>query len=219
MAAIELPMFPLNLVLFPGMVLPLHIFEPRYRQMVTECQQENRPFGVVLVRPESKFMYEETYPIGTTAEIHEMDELKDGRFNLMARGVQRFRILSQHRKKPYLSALVEPFEDISEPTYMLTSCARQAEDLFRTYLSILLEAAGRKTMQVDLPTIPAELSYFIASVLDAENEQKQQLLENPSTLQRLQEEITFLHREVPFLRQMLVGDSHFADHPDRSMLN
>ena len=74
-------------------------------------------------------------------------------------------------------------------------------------------------MQVDLPTIPAELSYFIASVLDAENEQKQQLLENPSTLQRLQEEITFLHREVPFLRQMLVGDSHFADHPDRSMLN
>lgn len=217
--AIELPLFPLNVVLFPGMVLPLHIFEPRYRLMIGECRQEHKPFGVVLARPESEFMREETYTVGTTAEIRELDELEDGRIILMAIGMQRFRILSQHRKKPYLSGLVEPYEDVSEPTHILASSAKQAQALFKMYLSMLLEAAGKETMEVNLPTLPEELSYFIAYLLGAEDEQKQQLLELTSTLQRLQEEIAFLRREVPFMRQMLIGDSHFAEHPNRSMLN
>ncbi len=219
MSAIELPLFPLNVVLFPGMVLPLHIFEPCYRLMIAECRQEHKPFGVVLVRPESKLKREETYAVGTTAEIRELDELEDGRFILMAIGVQRFRILSRHRKKPYLSGLVEPYEDVSEPTHILASSAKQAQALFKMYLSMLLEAAGKETIEVNLPTLPEELSYFIAYLLGAEDEQKQQLLELTSTLRRLQEEIAFLRREVPFMRQMLIGDSHFAEHPDRSMLN
>jgi len=216
--AIELPLFPLNVVLFPGMVLPLHIFEPRYRQMITECRKEDKPFGIVLTRPESKFMREETYAVGTTAEIRELDELEDGRFILMAIGLQRFRILSRHHKKPYLSGLVEPYEDIPESPRRLASSAKQAQLLFETYLAMLLEAAGKDT-EVNLPTLPEELSYFIAYLLGAEDEQKQRLLELTSTQQRLQEEIMFLRREVPFMRQMLIGDSHFAEHPDRSMLN
>lgn len=218
-SAIELPLFPLNVVLFPGMVLPLHIFEPRYSQMITECRKEDKLFGVVLTRPESKFLREDTYTVGTTAEIRELDELEDGRFILMAIGVQRFRILSRHRKKPYLSGLVEPYEDIPEPPQKLASSAKQAQALFERYLGMLLEAAGKETMEVNLPTLPEELSYFIAYLLGAEDEQKQQLLELTSTLRRLQEEITFLRREVPFMRQMLIGDIHFADHPERSILN
>ncbi len=221
-SAIELPLFPLNVVLFPGMVLPLHIFEPRYRQMITECRKEDKPFGVVLTRPESKLLCEDTYAVGTTAEIRELDELEDGRFILMAIGVQRFRILSRHRitkKRPYLSGLVEPYEDIPESPQKLASSAKQAQALFERYLGMLLEAAGKETMEVNLPTLPEELSYFIAYLLGAEDEQKQQLLELTSTLRRLHEEITFLRREVPFMRQMLIGDIHFADHPERSMLN
>jgi Lon protease-like protein len=229
MSAIELPLFPLHVVLFPGMVLPLHIFEPRYRQMITECRKHDTPFGVVLARSDSRdatlrpsvppSLREDTYAIGTTAAIREIDELEDGRFILMAIGLQRFRILSRHRKKPYLSGLVEPYEDIPESSHILASSAKQAQLLFETYLAMLLETAGKDIMQVNLPTLPEELSYFIASLFATEDEQKQQLLELTSTQQRLQEEITFLRREVPFMRQMLIGDTHFAHHPDRSSLN
>jgi Lon protease-like protein len=255
-SAIELPLFPLNVVLFPGMVLPLHIFEPCYRQMISECRKEDKPFGVVLTRPHvgagvehsggsgadgewrslpppvagelASAKREDTYTVGTTAEIRELDELEDGRFILLAIGVQRFRILSRHRitnKRPYLSGLVEPYEDIPESPQKLASSAKQAQSLFERYLGMLLEAAptinrgGTETMEVNLPTLPEELSYFIACLLGVEDEQKQQLLELTSTLRRLQEEITFLRREVPFMRQMLIGDVHFADHPERSKLN
>jgi Lon protease-like protein len=217
--AIELPLFPLNFVLFPGMVLPLHIFEPRYRLMISECRKEQKPFGIVLARPGSQLLYEDTYTVGTEAQIREIDELEDGRFILIAIGMQRFRILSRHRKKPYLSGLVEPYQDVSEPVQALTSSVKQARSLFESYLNMLLEASGKETMEINLPTLPEELSYFIAYLLGAEDEQKQQLLELTSTLQRLQEEIAILRREVPFMRQMLVGDSNLAEYPDRSMLN
>ena len=216
---IELPLFPLNAVLFPGMVLPLHIFEPRYRLMIAECQKEDKLFGVVLARAESEHLREEPYPVGTTADIQELDELADGRYNLMAMGVHRFRILSQHREKPYLSGLVERYEDVPEPEQQLTIAARQAQDLFNTFLKMLFQAAGKKASPVNIPALPEELSYFIAYLMDMELEQKQQLLESTSTLQRLQEEITVLRREVPFMRQMLTGGSHFIDYPDRSILN
>lgn len=218
-SAIEMPLFPLNVVLFPGMVLPLHIFELRYRLMIAECRQQDKPFGVVLARPESNLMHEQTYAIGTTAEIREIDQLEDGRFNLIAMGAQRFRILSQHSQKPYLSGLVEPYEDTPEPAQSLNSPAKKAQELFSIYLGILLEAAGKNTLQVNLPTIPEELSYFIAYLLDTEDEQKQRLLECTSTLRRLQEEIALLRHEMPFMRQKLIGGSHVTDYPDRSILN
>src|SRR5437867_11375125 len=77
--AIELPLFSLNVVLFPGEQLPLHIFEPRYRLMINECYEEEKPFGVVLVQPQSEFLQEEPYSIGTMAEIEALDRLEDGR--------------------------------------------------------------------------------------------------------------------------------------------
>src|SRR5947208_6359479 len=79
-SAIELPLFPLNVVLFPGMVLPLHIFEPRYRQMIAECVQQKTPFGVVLARPESVPLLEEPYAVGTMADIRDLSQLEDGRY-------------------------------------------------------------------------------------------------------------------------------------------
>src|SRR5271157_918454 len=84
--AIELPLFPLDVVLFPGENLPLHIFEPRYRLMINECYQEEKPFGIVLKRPESEHLQEEPYAVGTMAEIVALDHLEDGRMNLIARG-------------------------------------------------------------------------------------------------------------------------------------
>ena len=215
-AAIEIPLFPLNVVLFPGMVLPLHIFEPRYRQMITDCSQEDKPFGVVLAQPSSIPMQEAPYTIGTMAEIRDLDRLEDGRFTLMALGTQRFRILSQHRKKPYLSGFVEAYEDTEEPVEAAAHYAQQAYALFYNYLELLLEATDQQDLQAALPELPEDLSYFIAYFLDIADEQKQQFLEMTSTQLRLQEEITILRREVPFVRQMLLKKTSEDDH---SMLN
>nr|HET6903289.1 LON peptidase substrate-binding domain-containing protein [Ktedonobacteraceae bacterium] len=218
-SAIELPLFPLNVVLFPGVVLPLHIFEPRYRQMIAECFQQKTPFGVVLARPESLPLQEEPYPVGTMAEIHNLSQLEDGRYVLMAIGVQRFRILSKHHLKPYLSGVVELYEDVVEPKHVLDVEGRKAYNLFGTYLEMLLQAANEqeqdKDIRLHLPNDPEALSHFIAYFLDIQDEQKQHFLELTSTTQRLREEIVILRREVPFMRQILAK----TDADDRSMLN
>jgi Lon protease-like protein len=218
--AIELPLFPLDVVLFPGENLPLHIFEPRYRLMINECYQEEKPFGIVLMRPESEHLQEEPYAVGTMAEIVALDHLEDGRMNLIARGMQRFRILSQHRQKPYLSGLVEVYEDVAGQELTLTNYANQARELFDSYLQILLEVVGKQDIDFNLPAAPEELSHFIAYFLDVQNERKQQFLELTSTKQRLVEEIDILRHELPVMRQMLSISTRFRPgEPDRSRLN
>ncbi len=218
--AIELPLFPLNLVLFPGEELPLHIFEPRYRRLINECYKGKRPFGVVLMRPESEYLREEPYAVGTMAEIEALDRLEDGRMNLIARGLQRFHILSQHREKPYLSGVVEVFEDVIESEEILVPYANHARELFNSYLQILLEVIGKQDIQFNLPAAPEELSHFIACFLDVEHERKQDFLELTSTAQRLEAEIDTLRREVPVMRQMLEMSNRFRPiDPDRSILN
>ncbi len=201
--SMELPLFPLNTVLFPGTVMPLHVFEPRYRQMIADCQREHKPFGIVLVKPESEHLHEITYSVGTIAEIRNLDRLEDGRYTLMAVGSQRFRILRQHCEKPYLSGIVETIEDVAEPRVELQAAMRQGSSLFHEYLDVLLESADEDDVHTTLPDDPEELSHFIAYFLEIQNEQRQHFLELTSTLQRLQGEIAILRREVPFLRQML----------------
>ncbi|HET8913889.1 MAG TPA: LON peptidase substrate-binding domain-containing protein [Ktedonobacteraceae bacterium] len=217
---LELPLFPLNVVLFPGMVLPLHIFEPRYLQMIQECQEEKKPFGVVLAQPNSTHLDEKPYPVGTVAEIYELDQLEDGHYNLIAIGGERFRILDQHNEKPYLSGIVETFEDEPEVNADVLPFAKEAYDLFSAYLEMLLEVSHKKDVKANLPTKAEEISHFIAYLLDTNDELKQHFLELRSTKQRLQEELVILRKEVPFLRQILSHSQEIqTDKPDRSILN
>ena len=213
--AIELPLFPLNVVLFPGTVRPLHVFEPRYRQMIKDCLFQGNSFGVVLARGESQYLSEEPYSVGTMAEIHNLSRLENGSYNLLAIGTQRFRILSQHRNKPYLSGLVEPFDDRPEPISQLFRHVEQVRRLFISYLNMLLDVPGDKDIETSLPDTPEDLSHVIAYFLDVEDEQKQHYLELTSTRERLQSEITFLRREVPFMRHMLLKEPS----KDRILLN
>lgn len=213
---IELPLFPLT-VLFPGTVLPLHIFEPRYRQMIAACERENKPLGIVLPKPESTFMREVPHTIGTMAEIHNLERLEDGRYTLNAVGIKRFRILNENRDNAYISATVEPYEeDVVTEELDLASATQQARKMFEEYLAMLLEEVNEPDVQANLPDESEDLSYFIASFLmNIEGAQKQQFLEMTSTYQRLHEEITILRREVPFMRQIL--SKKISD--DRTMLN
>ncbi len=216
-SALELPLFPLDVVLFPGVVLPLHIFEPRYRQMIIDCQELERPFGIVLTQPDSEPLQEIPYSIGTMVEIRDLQRLDDGRYVLMVLGTTRFRILSQHRYKPYLSGLVETYHDIPATSDELDKYYRIAQELFGAYLELLLQAANEEEedIRAHLPTTAEGLSHFIAYFLEIQDEQKQHFLELTSTLQRLQEEIGILRREVPFMRRILAKPLD----DDRSRLN
>lgn len=200
---VELPLFPLDLVHFPGTVLPLHIFEPRYRQLIQDCQIEQKPFGIVLLQKMPEQNLELPHLVGTLATIQNLAPLPDGRYDLMALGLTRFRILDQRRDKPYLSGLVELFEDEPEPLASIAGYQQRAQQLFEHYLSLLLEAADGQEILDQMPSGAEALSYVIASLLDINNEEKQTLLELTSSKQRLLEEIVLLRREVPFMRAIL----------------
>ncbi len=218
--AIELPLFPLNVVLFPGAELPLYIFEPRYCLMINECHEQHRPFGIVLARSESKPLLEEPHSIGTMAEIEELSHLENGRMTLIARGNQRFHILSTHRKRPYLSGIIETYDDAIEDAEPLEAANRQARELFHAYVETLLTAVDSEQATFTLPDGAEDLSHSIAHLINVSDEQKQHMLELTSTTRRLEDEITFLRRELPFMREILNMSQRFhTDKTDHSMLN
>ncbi len=207
----ELPLFPLNVVLFPGMVLPLHIFEPRYRLMICRCLEQRSPFGVVLVQADSPPGEERPHQIGTLARIMTAERLDDGRFNLLTEGKKRFRILEERHDQPFLTALVEELEDKRCEPEALEALHQKAAALFRRYIRVMLAVAGREQLRLDLPGDAEGLSYLIGYCLDLSDAEKQQLLELTSTIGRLELELAILKREEQILRRML--SSHQACPP------
>jgi Lon protease-like protein len=216
----ELPLFPLNVVLFPGMILPLHIFEPRYRQMTALCLEQQRPFGIVRVRPDSPPGEERCYAVGTAATIIDAERLQDGRYNIMTVGQCRFKVLEERHESPYLVGIVAPYEDIPDPPGMVSGLYREASDLFRRYLKAIFMLAGKPDLTANVPTNPENLSNFIAYCLDMEDDRRQELLELTSTATRLRQEIEVLRHEERFLRQLLASQrQRDARGDDRALLN
>src|SRR5512145_2690236 len=189
-----LPLFPLNTVLFPGQLLPLHIFEPRYRQMIGECIQHGQAFGVVLIRSgEEVGEAAEPYEVGTTAHIVQVESVDDGRMNILCVGKARFRIAHLLRDKPYLSGQVElwPWEPYLEGS---TDVARIRRQLDR-YLRILAETTDSQ-LELNLPEEPAALVHIAASVLQVDVGEKQRLLTTPSISAMLIDVAALLQREL-----------------------
>jgi Lon protease-like protein len=193
----DLPLFPLHVVLFPDMPLPLHIFEPRYREMVLRCREQKSPFGVILIRDGDE-AGDETVPhlVGTTARIDQYEELPDGRMNLLVFGETRFRVTRASHDKPYLSAQVEPLgEEIGDPR-LAQPAAEVVAGLFKKYLRALFAMTGRSLSALQLPREPAYLSYAVASVLQVPLAEKQSLLEIGGTTRRLEHEAELLRAEI-----------------------
>src|SRR5688572_23887444 len=132
-----LPLFPLpNVVLFPNVFLPLHIFEPRYREMTADALASDRLIGMVLLRPGWERDYEgrpPIYPIGCSGVITHAERLPDGRYNLVLRGLDRFRIVEEDGERAYRRAIVEP-----APERPLSGDDRQAVHHFRAKLESML---------------------------------------------------------------------------------
>lgn len=192
----ELPLFPLNVVLFPGMPLPLHIFEPRYRLMINRCVDAGRVFGVAMLI-EGQEGQSGTVPagVGCTARILEVAPFADGRMNLSTVGERRFRILSMREEDEYLIGTCEWLED--EPESERTS---ELATRLRRRLSSYFDAMSLNTQlpaqlaDLEIPQGGELFSLFIGAILSLPNPQKQQLLEMTCTDDRLEVEEYLLER-------------------------
>ncbi len=185
----ELPLFPLpELVLFPGRPLPLHIFEFRYRIMMNTILESDRRFGVLMYDPQQS----QVATVGCCAEIIHFQRLPDDRIKVLTLGQQRFRILEYIREKPYLTALVEWIED-SPPSKDLRQLAGEVKQLLQDVVRLSGKLADQKLeLPTDLPALPLELSYWVASNLQGVPQEQQSLLETQDTIARLERESEIL---------------------------
>lgn len=177
--SIEIPLFPLRTVLFPGMSLPLQIFEPRYKTMTRELLGSGGVFGVLLIREGS-----ETRPgaishtIGTTATIEAWRETTGGRFVLSTRGVQRFRLLRLLPPRPYPFGEIELISDgHEEPIPRLVNALETVRATFPAYFRLALSLSDQWARGLDLPAEAHALVNHVAPLLQADEEVKQRLLE------------------------------------------
>ncbi|MBS1994606.1 MAG: LON peptidase substrate-binding domain-containing protein [Cyanobacteria bacterium SZAS LIN-3] len=193
---IILPLFPLpDVVLFPGCPLPLHIFEPRYRQMVNTLMEGDKTFGVLLYDPQTS----QAASIGSTAEILECEKLPDGRMNIFTLGRRRFRVLRTIDDKPYLQGEIEWLEDQPADSD-LKPITREVLEYIRDILRLSSKLTERDVdMPDDLPTDPIDLSYWVAATMYSVAEEKQALLESQDTLARLNNEARVLQVTTKFL--------------------
>jgi ATP-dependent Lon protease len=185
----ELPLFPLpEVVLFPGRRLPLHIFEPRYRIMMNTILQSDRRFGVLMYNPVDRTVA----PIGCCAEVVDYHRLPDDRWKIMTFGQQRFRVLEYVREKPYYVGLVEWIEDV--PTDRdLRPMATEVDTLLRDVVRLSAKLTGQEIeLPDDIPDLPTELSYWVASNLYGVATEQQALLEMQDTAARLERESEIL---------------------------
>jgi Lon protease-like protein len=200
----ELAIFPLRVVLFPGMLLPLHIFEDRYKAMMRECIERRAPFGVALSkRHESCGDMPLPHEVGTSARILQVVYLDDGEMHMAVAGHERFRIVEIAQWEPYLKAIVRPSEETMTGAAHLEDLTVTAGGLFRDYLTLLLKLAGKDVPTFDLPDDPHVLSYSVAANMDISLPEKQELLETDSVCARLSREISFLRRETEKQRAFL----------------
>lgn len=183
-----LPIFPLELVLFPGIALPLHIFEPRYKEMIGECLELKKPFGIVRASKEG------VADIGCTAEIVQVTKkYDDGRMDILTRGVERFELITVNEDRAFLQAEISVIEDEPDP-----APSQVVEQAVRLHAEIA-KLAGTE------PTGPDEtgsnLSFLLAGSLPLDLDFKQKLLTTLSEAERLDAVVGYLKAVLPGLRR------------------
>ncbi len=210
-----LPLFPLSLVLFPGMTLPLHIFEERYKRMIGLCLRENYDFGVVLagapLAVPGRFI---TYPVGTTAHITGATRFPDGAMNLITTGERRFRVHSLDWELEYCLARVEWLPEHASDATLLRDQATRRWNAFRRAITTVTNA---DVATAAVPTDPTEASYELAASLPVDTVDKQRLLEATNTTARLQEIVRLINREHGLLRYLSAPHAE-ALQPDDSAI-
>jgi len=199
-----LPLFPLGAVLYPGMLMPLHIFEDRYRQLVGDllAGPEPREFGVIAIRKGRETGVDgvhSLYEIGCTASLRRVDRLDDGRFDIIIVGARRFRLLRLDETQPYLQGEVEPLATEPVDPAAAGPAVRVVQGAFREYLDALTEWGGATVRLEELPDEPSLLSFIVAAAVVIDLPERQALLAESDTLGRLAAERALLSRETAML--------------------
>jgi Lon protease-like protein len=203
----RLPLFPLGAVLFPGLVLPLHIFEDRYKELIRDLLegQEPRQFGVIAIR-----VGRETgiggvsalHDVGCTATLRDVTETDDGQYDIVTVGADRFRLRDLDDSRPYLTGEIDLLE---EPLGDESAAARAAAAVqrgFRAYLNLLADRGSATISVPDLPDEPVLLSYLVAASMVIELNDRQTLLAQPDAVSRLSAERALLAKEAAMLREL-----------------
>lgn len=199
---VEIPLFPLNTVLFPGIPLHLHIFEDRYKLMLHSCLNKNAVFGVVLIRKGQEAMgrLAEPYEIGCTARILQVDTLSDGRMNVLAQGGERFRILSLDYRLPYLVGQIErlPMPDFNPPDL------RNLLPIVKEYIEMLSQIMpdDLDTTAINFPDDPMINLNLSASVLQLPDREKQDLLSVQDSHELYLQLLRLYKRELSVFNQL-----------------
>jgi Lon protease-like protein len=202
-----LPLFPLGTVLYPGLLLPLNIFEERYRRLVRDLLEGPEPkrFGVIAIRKGRETGVDgisALHEIGCTATLREVAEQEDGGFHLVTVGTQRFRLESLDDSQPYFQGEVELLEEEVGDEAAAGLAAQAVQRGFRGYVEAL---ASRESVEVSVPELPDEpllLSYLVAASMILDLPVRQQLLAEPDAERRLGAERTLLARETTMLRSL-----------------
>jgi Lon protease-like protein len=190
MSPVRLPLFPLNVVLLPGADMPLHIFEPRYRQMVRECLESKSPFGMLLALPNGMA------GTGCTAEILEVtNRYQDGRCDILTVGREPFRVVELFSKEPLMRGTVDFLED--RPAPLSSRVSRELIELYETCHTLIFDDYPR---DVEV-TADTDISYRIAAKLPMDLLWKQRVLELRSEAERQERLVAYLREWAPHLQK------------------
>lgn len=198
-----LPLFPLNTVVFPGVSIPLQIFEDRYKRLLQDCLAMDSKFGIVLIKNGTEVGEPaESYSTGTIVQIIHTNEIDGGRFILSATGIQRFVIREILQRRPYISARVELlYED--EDAWLPITEMEVIRRAFTKYSRLVSGLTGGWVRQAHGSSDPAAFSYQIARTLRVDIHEKQSLLEESSAPKRLETELDILRRDSERLSRRL----------------
>ena len=194
----HLPIFPLPLVLLPGELVPLHIFEPRYRKMLTDVMADQKLFGITLFEAEGVVERPPIGSVGCAAEVREVEMLRDARSNILTIGVSRYSLDEYvEAGEPYLVGDVHFFEDEPDASPELEALADEVFDVFERIAKAAFRIGGSRGQFPEIQrTDPEALSFLITAAFNFDNEKKYRLLEMTSTSRRLMELKEVLEKTV-----------------------
>ena len=192
-----LPLFPLNLVLFPGMILPLRIFEPRYHQMIRHCLEGDRHFGVVLIKEGSEVGEgAEPFLVGTVAEITKVEPQPDGQLMVTSVGVRRFRVDKLVEGQPYMQAEVTILDEGDPEAPVPEGLLERSKAALEDYLASLASITNLSISLPDEALSSIDMSYLMAAAAQVDNLMKQEVLEAPGVVERLEQLVGLLEKET-----------------------
>jgi len=193
----RIPLFPLPLVLFPGQFKSLRVFEPRHHRLLHDCLNEPLPFGIIFSDPaQTGPSALPTHRVGVLVQIQRVEPLDDGSIGMEVAAVERFRVHDFFNAKPYLTAEISPFPLHHSEASRIAQLQKEVEVKLDHYLQMLTEASGIQFNVYAIPEDAEDLAYLTAMVLQINNQQKQNLLDQATLPDLLQQELQFLGSEL-----------------------